>query len=435
MPTEIVMPRLSDTMDKGTVAHWNKKTGDSVKRGEVLLEIETDKANMELESYTDGILAKVMVSEGETADVGTPIGIVAADAAELKALQSGEAYTGDRKAEDPGASAAAKDASARRSRGAPEVSKAVPAESVAPPSGNGSANGSLRIKASPLARRIAEQRHIDLSRINGSGPGGRIVREDVESFVESVGPSAQKDRQQRPSQQSTHTGAQVEDEVTQLSLMQLTVGRRLSESVSTAPHFFVTSEIDMTHAVRMRSQINEAEPDLKVSFNDLVVKAAAVTLAKFPQVNASFDNGNVVRHGHVNIGIAVDLPDGLIVPVLKDVDRKGLRQIAVETRELVAAARHAKLKPDNFEGGTFTVSNLGMFGVDQFTAIINPPESAILAVGAIQDKPVVVKGEVVIRSRMRVTLSCDHRVIYGAGAAAFLAQLTRTLEHPVLALL
>ncbi|HEV3310836.1 MAG TPA: dihydrolipoamide acetyltransferase family protein [Chloroflexota bacterium] len=431
MPTEIVMPRLSDTMDKGTVAHWNKKAGDSVKRGEVLLEIETDKANMELESYTDGILARVMVSEGETADVGTPIGIVAADAAELKAIQSGEASSGDGKADELLAPAAAKDARTQPSRGASEGSEAVQAESIAPPSGN----GSLRVKASPLARRIAEQRHIDLSRINGSGPGGRIVREDVESFAESGAPSEQKERQQRPSQQPTHTDAPVEDEVVQLSRMQLTVGRRLSESVSTAPHFFVTSEIDMTHAVRMRLQINEAEPDLKVSFNDLVVKAAAVTLAKFPQVNASVDYGSVVRHGHVNIGIAVDLPDGLIVPVLKDVDRKGLRQIATEARELVEAARHAKLKPDNFEGGTFTVSNLGMFGVDQFTAIINPPESAILAVGAIQEKPVVVKGEIVVRSRMRVTLSCDHRVIYGAGAAAFLAELRRTLEHPVLALL
>ena len=422
------MPRLSDTMDRGTIAHWNKKAGDRVKRGEVLLEIETDKANMELESYSDGILAKIMVAEGETANVGAPIGIVAKDEAELKEIDSGSAGVAAQSSEN----------------GKPEPAEAAaaqvpePTEAVSPAA---SENG--RVKASPLARRIAQQRGIDLSHVTGTGPGGRIVREDVESFV-PLGASASQPAPVAPGypeavgkpQPAAHEQAPpAADEQVPLTRMQQTVATRLAQSMSTAPHFYVTAEIDMTHAVRMRAQINDAEPDLKVSFNDLVVKAAGVTLRKFPQINASFNGAGITRRADVNIGIAVDLPGGLIVPVLKHVDRKGLREIATETKDLVAAAREARLKPDSFEGGTFTVSNLGMFGVDQFTAIINPPESAILAVGAIAEKPVVVDGQIVIRSRMRVTLSCDHRVIYGADAAAFLAELRRTLEHPVLALL
>lgn len=428
MPTEIVMPRLSDTMDRGTIAKWNKQTGDRVSRGDVLLEIETDKANMDLESYADGILARIMVQEGEVAEVGAPIGVVAKDEAELHTLQSESAsvpHNGSARSERSGRS------EQKPGTGRPPRS---PIQSAPDALGNGLSldqhqNGSGRIKASPLARRIAEQRGIDLSEVRGSGPGGRIVRKDIESFT----PVMTAAREASPPPVSV--APLPTDEEIQLSRMQLTVGRRLAESKSTAPHFYVTSEIDMTHAVRMRAQINDAEPDLRVSFNDLVVKAAAVSLGKHPTVNASFQDGKLIRHGRINVGIAVDLPGGLIVPVLKNVDIKGLREITHEAKSLVAAAREAKLKPDNFEGGTFTVSNLGMFGVDQFTAIINPPESAILAVGAIAEKPVVVDGQVVVRSRMRVTLSCDHRVIYGADAAAFLAELRRTLEHPVLALL
>ena len=424
MSTEIVMPRLSDTMDKGTVARWNKQTGDPVKRGEVLLEIETDKANMDLESYADGILARIMVKEGETAVVGAPIGIVANDEAELKQITEAQPEAGNGKA----AAAPKAQAPARASTG----DGAQAAASTSAAAATDDSTDTSRIKASPLARRIAEQRGIDLKDVTGTGPGGRIVREDVESYVSGEVEPAQPTA---PIEQPLPVAVQAADEEIELSRMQLTVGRRLSQSMSTAPHFYVTTEIDMTHAIRMRAQINDAEPELKVSFNDLIVKAVGVALRKFPQVNASYSDGKVVRRGRVNLGIAVDLPGGLIVPVLKDVDRKNLREIATEAKALVTAAREAKLKPDNFEGGTFTVSNLGMFGVDQFTAIINPPESAILAVGAIQEKPVVVDKEVVIRSRMRVTLSCDHRVIYGADAAAFLAELRRTLEHPVLALM
>ncbi len=417
MPTEIVMPRLSDTMDRGTVARWNKRAGDPVKRGDVLLEIETDKANMDLESYADGILAKIMVAEGETADVGAPIGLVAADAAELEQIQGDGAQTEARA--EPAAPA----------KPAPTPAP-QPAEAASTEPREGTRDG--RVKASPLARRTAEQRGVDLRQIQGTGPGGRITRDDVEAFAQSGQQRAAPEIEPPQAIPARLTEA---DEELSLSRMQQAVGRRLAESMYTAPHFYVTAEIDMTHAVRMRAQINEAEPDLKVSFNDLVVKAVGVVLSRFPQVNASYREGRLIRHGSVHVGMAVNLADGLIVPVVRDVDRKGLRQIAGETRDLAARARDGKLKQGDLEGGTFTVSNLGMFGVDQFTAIINPPESAILAVGAIVERPVVVEGEIAVRARMRVTLSCDHRVIYGADAAAFLADLRRTLEHPVLALL
>lgn len=429
MSTEIVMPRLSDTMERGTIAHWNKKSGDSVKKGEVLLEIETDKANMELESYSDGILARIIVQEGETAAVGTPIGLVAGDETELKDLERDSPRGGN-----PAKEVAKSSGRPARRPDAAKTSPVTQAEQADAPS-----NGDVRIKASPLARRIAQRNDVDLTVVSGTGPGGRIVREDVESYAENRPAAGQarirstrtEDREAPAGKRRSASG----DREVPLSRMRQTVATRLSQSMTTAPHFYVTSEIDMTHAIRMRAQINDAEPDLDLSFNDLIVKASSVVLTRFPQVNASYLEGKIVQHGRVNIGIAVDIPGGLIVPVVKDIDRKGLRDIAAETKILVAGAREGRLKPDNFEGGTFTISNLGMYGIDQFTAIINPPESAILAVGAIQEKPVVFEGQIAVRSRMRVTLSCDHRVVYGAEAAAFLAELRRTLEYPVLVLL
>ena len=425
------MPRLSDTMDKGTVAQWKKRPGDRVSRGEVLLEIETDKANMELESYSDGILAKIMVDDGQTASVGAPIGLVAGDETELKGLSASNGAGSVAK------SAAKESAKERPSASVPETSAPIESAGTNGSAPTPSVDGD-RVRASPLARRIAQQKGIDLSQVTGTGPGGRIVREDVEAAAENgvaehatvIAPSKQPQRSA-----PVDVAPSGSDEVISLTRMQQTVATRLSQSMATVPHFYLTSEIDMTHAKRMRAQINDAEPDLKVSFNDLIIRACGLTLTKFPEINSTYADAKMIRHPDVNIGIAVDLPGGLIVPVLKRANQKTLRQIAEETKSLVAAAREAKLRPDNFEGGTFTVSNLGMFGIDQFTAIINPPESAILAVGAIQEKPVVVDGAIEIRSRMRVTLSCDHRLIYGADGAAFLAELRRTLEHPVLALL
>lgn len=431
MSTEIVMPRLSDTMDRGTVGKWNKRIGDAIRRGEVLLEIETDKANMDLEAYGDGFLARIMVDDGESAPVGAPIGIMAKDEAELSRIQGENSSAGARESQATGEQMEVSDeAQVLATAQPPTTAPPVPPET--PTDG--------RIKASPLARRVAQQRGIDLSLVQGTGPGGRITRDDVEAFggappvaapVEQPQPAVEQTEAERLPEPATVSG----DQEIELSRMQQTVGRRLVESKLSAPHFYVTAEIDMTHASRMRSQINEAEPDLKVSFNDLIVKAAGVVLTRFPQVNASYREGKVVRHGSVNVGIAVDLPAGLTVPVIRDVDRRGLRELSGRAKDLAVKARDGKLKQQDLEAGTFTVSNLGMFGVDQFTAIINPPESAILAVGAIAEKPVVVEGEIVIRQRMRVTLSCDHRMIYGADAAAFLAELRRVLEHPVVALL
>jgi pyruvate dehydrogenase E2 component (dihydrolipoamide acetyltransferase) len=422
VPVEIVMPRLSDTMDRGTVARWMKQTGDPVKRGEVLLEIETDKANMDLESYADGILARIIVTEGETAEVGTPIGIVAANEDELKEIQQ--------------AAAGGSSPSTREPEKVVTPVREAPADVVHTATDT---NGSGRIKASPLAKRVAEERGVDLSRVTGTGPGGRITREDVEKVAQQ--PQAVPASAPAPQPIPVAVPAPVapapleNDEEIQLTRMQQAVARRLSESKISAPHFYVTTEIDMTHSVRFREQINDAEPDLRLTFNDLIVKAVGVVLEKFPAVNASYQDGKVVRHAAVNVGVAVDLPDGLIVPVLKDVNKKSLSDVAGETKRLIAASREGRLKQGDLEGGTFTVSNLGMYGVDQFTAIINPPESAILAIGAIVEKPVVVDGEIVVRRRMRVTLSSDHRVIYGGIAAQFLAELRRTLEHPVLAVL
>jgi pyruvate dehydrogenase E2 component (dihydrolipoamide acetyltransferase) len=409
-------------MDRGTVARWMKQTGDPVKRGEVLLEIETDKANMDLESYADGILARIIVTEGETAEVGTPIGIVAANEDELKEIQQ--------------AAAGGSSPSTREPEKVVTPVREAPAAVVHTATDT---NGSGRIKASPLAKRVAEERGVDLSRVTGTGPGARITREDVEKVAQqsqAVPASAPAPQPVPVAVPAPVAPAPLEnDEEIQLTRMQQAVARRLSESKISAPHFYVTTEIDMTHSVRFREQINDAEPDLRLTFNDLIVKAVGVVLEKFPAVNASYQDGKVVRHAAVNVGVAVDLPDGLIVPVLKDVNKKSLSDVAGETKRVIAASREGRLKQGDLEGGTFTVSNLGMYGVDQFTAIINPPESAILAIGAIVEKPVVVDGEIVVRRRMRVTLSSDHRVIYGGIAAQFLAELRRTLEHPVLAVL
>lgn len=430
------MPRLSDTMDRGTVAKWNKQAGDHVKRGDVLLEIETDKANMDLESYSDGILARIIVNEGEAAAVGEPIGLVAANEEELKHIQAGAAPA-------DGQPAAAAPVPPSPAPGAAGSVDSAPSSSLrrGPVAGEAPSDG--RIKASPLAKRIAQQRGIDLARVNGTGPGGRIVREDVEGFTETSAapsvttePAAKEARPPAPRPVTSRAAKQSAESEIKLSRMQIAVGRRLAESKFSAPHFYVTQDVDMTHGVRMRAQINEAEPDLKVSFNDVIVKVVGATLRSFPQINASFKGESVIRHGSINVGVAVDIPGGgLVVPVIRDADRKGLGELAAEARDLTQRAREGSLKQQDLEDGTFTVSNLGMFGVEEFTAIINPPQSAILAVGAIIEKPVVVDGEIAVRSQMKVTLSCDHRVIYGADAAAFLAELRRVLEHPVMALL
>jgi pyruvate dehydrogenase E2 component (dihydrolipoamide acetyltransferase) len=429
MSVEIVMPRLSDTMDTGTIARWNKQVGDRVKRGEVLLEIETDKANMDLESYADGILAKIMVREGESAPVGAPIGIVAENEEELQRLQepvsAGSSQPPAATAAETGQSSPVREAQGT----APRLQVAeAPSE---------------RIKTSPLARRIAEEHNVDLRSVKGTGPAGRITREDVEAYLKQVhvpakeAASAEVAREAPPPPAPAivaPTGA--EEELVPMTRLQQTVARRMAESMFSAPHFYVTVEIDMTEARALLSQIERAaSEEVHIGPNDIILKACALALRRFPNVNASYRDGQIVHHRAIHIGNAVARPGALLVPVIRDADKKSLRAIAAESKDLIARAREGKLKQHELEGSTFTISNLGMYGVEQFTAIINPPEGAILAVGTIQPKPVVVNGEIVVRDRMRVTLSVDHRVIYGADAAEFLAEVRRLLENPLQILL
>jgi pyruvate dehydrogenase E2 component (dihydrolipoamide acetyltransferase) len=442
MATEVVMPRLSDTMDTGTVGKWLKNEGDQVSKGEVIAEIETDKANMEMESYASGILAKILVQEGQSVGLGEPIAMIAAKVQELQGDQpQTSAGTGDKPDGQSGDGAAPEQPQATRfdqelpSQGAPaapQIGKSEPNE---------------RVKASPLARRMAQEHDIELANVAGTGPGGRITKEDVQSFLNQAAPSGriQQPPQAQPAQprpepaqepsQTTPSGPARQPQPVQMSRMQQTIARRMSESKFSSPEFLLTAEYDMTDARALLRSVAGVEGAPKVGPNDLLIKAAAVALTKHPEVNAGWENNTMVRFGRINIGFAVALPDGLVVPVIKDADKLPLGEIANEAKALIEKSRTGKLAPHDYEGGTFTISNLGMFGIDQFTAIINPPEACILSVGSITPKPVVVEGEVKVRDRMRVTLACDHRVVYGAQGAEFLQTLRNLLEHPMLVVL
>jgi pyruvate dehydrogenase E2 component (dihydrolipoamide acetyltransferase) len=406
MPVEVVMPRLSDTMEEGTVLKWLHKEGEEVKKGEPLLEVATDKANMELEAYDSGTLEQITVGEGQTVPVGTQIALI-------------------RKPGEKGVAAAApREAAPAAKPEAPAVAEA-PAAAPAPPA----EEVGERIKASPLARRLAEEHGVDLSQIPGTGPGGRITKEDVDEHLAQRGPvPAAAPAPTAPPPPAPPAGAR---EVP-LTRMQDTIVRRMVESKTTVPHFYVTMEVDMGEAGRLRKAANEAAGGAQeISYNDIVVKAAALALRRFPEVNASYREGRILMNDVINVGIAVALAEGLVVPVIHDVDKKTLRQIASDAKEAIERARTGRLAPDDYVGGTFTVSNLGMFDVDEFSAIINPPQSGILAVGSVKPKPVVLDGEVKVADRMRVTLSADHRVYYGATAAQFLKEVKRLLESPL----
>lgn len=445
------MPRLSDTMDSGTVSRWLKREGEQVKRGEIIAEIETDKSNMELEAYDTGILARIIVHDGESATLGQPIALIAANEAEAAGLQEGgEDAAGTEPPADTTTSA--------RTQGVPQPEREQPAshtQTEAQPAarasgGNGqspgkgveSATAGGRIKASPLARRLATEHGIDLRRVAGTGPGGRIVKDDVESFVQANGgaapppPAGVETAREQPAQPAVAGGGARDGRPVELSRMQATIARRLTEARFTAPDFLLTAEIDMTQARALLSTLSGMEDAPKVGPNDLLIRVAALALAGNRNVNAGWENGTIMRYGRINIGNAVATPGGgLVVPVIGEADRKTLGQIAIESKALIERARAGKLAPNEYEGGTFTISNLGMYGIDQFTSILNPPEACSLAVGAIVAKPVVDGGEVVIRERMRVTLTCDHRAVNGAEGAEFLRSLRRYLENPMLALL
>ncbi|MGB2868256.1 MAG: pyruvate dehydrogenase complex dihydrolipoamide acetyltransferase [Bacteroidota bacterium] len=407
MATKILMPKLSDTMTEGVILKWRYKEGDKVKQGETLVEIESDKADMELEAYDSGILRKIIVPTRGKAPIGAAIGIIGDANDDIASLLT---------------DAAPPKAAPSPAQVKPEPSTVAPAppKTTTAPAPQPVTPGDGRVKASPLARRWATEKKIDLRTIPGSGPQGRIIKRDIESAVSGkVGMPA-------PTYAAIQPGTSQDVE---LSPIRKTIAKRMTESKQTAPHFYVTIEVDMEPAMAFREQLNNVF-DSKISFTDILVKACANALMLHPQVNGSFLGNAMRQYGYAHIAVAVALDDGLVTPVLKNCEQKGIGRINQELRDLVERARNRKLKPEEYSGGTFTISNLGMFGVDEFVAIINPPEGAILAVGSIMEKPVVKDEKIIIGHTMRLTLSSDHRIIDGAAAARFLQDLRKLIENP-----
>lgn len=412
MEEVVLMPRLSDTMTEGVIAGWNKNVGDTVKKGDVLAEIETDKATMELESYKNGTLLYQGAKKGEKIAVNDLLCIIGEEGkVDVNAIVAA--------AKGGGAAAPAQQAPAAQPAETPEAPAAQPTETS-------SANG--RIKASPLAKKLAAEKGIDISKISGSGDGGRIVKSDVDNYQPAAAsvPAAATGKSAAP---AVPAGQVSFDEVP-VSQMRKVIAKRLAESKFSAPHFYVTVAIDMDAAVASRAKLNEVSK-VKISFNDLVLKACAIALKQHPAINSSWLGDKIRVNHHVNIGVAVAVEDGLLVPVVRFADTKSLSQIAAEVKEFAQKAKDKKLQPADWEGNTFTISNLGMFGVEEFTAIINPPDACILAVGGISQVPVVKNGNIVAGNVMKVTLSADHRVVDGATAAAFLQTLKNLLEEPL----
>jgi pyruvate dehydrogenase E2 component (dihydrolipoamide acetyltransferase) len=412
MEEVVLMPRLSDTMTEGVIASWQKNVGDVVKKGEVLADIETDKATMELESYKDGILLYQGAKAGEKILVNDLLCIIGKDGLDVAAIVTGL---------KAGASAV--------STPVVETTPAAPAAPVAV--AEQAVVNSGRIFASPLAKRIAAEKGIDLKFVKGSGDNGRITKIDIDQYVpaSTVAPAAPVAQSAAPVVSNAVAG-QVSFTDVPVSQMRKVIAKRLSESLFTAPHFYLTMQIDMDAAIAARTKINEVA-SVKVSFNDLVVKATAMALKKHPKINSSWMGDFIRYNDHINIGVAVAVDEGLLVPVVRFADGKSLSQIGAEVKDFAQKAKDKKLQPSDWEGSTFTISNLGMFGIDQFTAIINPPDACILAVGGISQEPVVKNGQVVPGNIMKLTLSCDHRVVDGATGAAFLQTLKQLLEEPV----
>jgi pyruvate dehydrogenase E2 component (dihydrolipoamide acetyltransferase) len=506
---EVTMPRLSDTMTEGTIAKWLKQPGDQVKKGDILLEIETDKATMELEAYEAGVVEKVLVNEGQTVPIGQPIMLIgdgsgaaqpsgdgqpsggdgtqaeaaapeapgapaegsgtgAAGSATQGATAPGQDTTGARPAEAGEGDTQASTDAPKRSEQAPAEpqrsygyghptaetalapggsaptqaapQQAAPAQTAPQPQANG------EVRASPMARAVARELGVNLAAVHGSGPGGRVIRADVEQAAKGgTAPQPAPAAQPAPSQQPSAAPASapapapaqagVDQEVEEIPLTNIRriTGQRMVESLQSAPHFFLTALIDVTDLLALRQQINGqlGDSERRISVNDLIVKACALTLRAVPEANSSFAGDKILRKKRIHVGIAVPTERGLTVPVIKDTDQKSVGQIARESHALIEKARAGRLTPADFTGGTFSVSNLGMFGIEHFTAVINTPEAAILAVGAAMKEPVVVDGEVVIRDRMRVTLSVDHRALDGADGARYLQELKKLLESPL----
>ena len=428
----VTMPRLSDTMTDGTVASWLKKVGDTVAEGDILAEIETDKATMEFESFNAGTLLFIGVNDGETAPVdsvlaiigpaGTDITGIAENYKKVDAAPKAESKTSEAKAENTSSEA--------ESKGEPSESKSdEPIQVVAE---------GKRIFISPLAKKIAEEKGININQVKGSGENGRIVKSDIENFTPAAAAPQSESKPTTPAaQEASATPAkpytpvgEVSSEEVKNSQMRKIIAKRLSESIFTAPHFYLTIEVVMDEAMKSRAVINTI-PDTKVSFNDMVIKGCAMALRKHPKVNSQWKEEATILNHHINIGVAVAVEDGLVVPVLRFADSQSLTQIGGNVKDLAGRAKNKKLQPAEMEGSTFTVSNLGMFGITEFTSIINQPNSAILSVGAIVEKPVVKNGQIVVGNTMKVTLACDHRTVDGATGAQFLQTLKQYLENPV----
>ncbi|HZH34811.1 MAG TPA: pyruvate dehydrogenase complex dihydrolipoamide acetyltransferase [Pyrinomonadaceae bacterium] len=454
MAEKFLMPKLSPTMEEGQIARWLKKEGEAFKNGETLAEVDTDKATMEMTALKDGVLLKIIKDDGDTVPLGDPIAIVGNAGEDISALLG-----------EIGGNGASKPAG--KSEVQPAEAQATPSPEKQPQAAQTAASGSDdkpaakeqnaqaasvetasqgengRLIVSPIAARMAGEAGLNLSSLKGSGPGGRIIKRDIETALanQKAAPQIAEQTQQETTQAAPvfqapaiEGASAFRDEPT--TQMRRTIATRLVSSIGPVPHFFLTIEVEMDKAMDLRKQINAALPeDRKVSLNDIVIKVVANSLMQHPQVNASYQDRAIRYFERADISVAVAIPDGLITPVVRGANQKGIAQISAEVKELAGRARDKKLKPEEFTGGTFSISNLGMFGIEEFTAIINPPEAAILAVGAAQAKPVVRDGEVVVRNMMRVTMSCDHRVIDGATGAQFLKTFKQMLENPILMLM
>jgi len=411
----IGLPKLSPTMEEGTLVAWTKKEGDEVEVDDLLAEVETDKATMEFRSFDRGVLLKILVPEGETLEPDVPVAIIGKAGEDISDLLE-QVASKSASASEPASEPAPAPEPASASESAP-ASESESAPESAPASG--------RVLSSPLVRKLARERSIDLRNVEGSGPQGRIVKRDIESYA---APSAAA---------SGASGERLPPRVVKASSMRRTIARRLTESKQTVPHYYLTIDVDIAPLSDARSAMNaelEASGE-KVSLNDLIIKAAATTLRRVPEVNASWMEKEIHYHQVVDISVAVAVDDGLMTPVIRDADRKGVAEIAREVRDLAERARDRKLQPEEMSNGTFSISNLGMFGIEEFSAVINPPEAAILAVGTIRNEPVVEGGAIVAGRRMRFTMSCDHRVIDGATGAKFMAAFKSTIESPLTMLL
>lgn len=411
MAEVITMLALSPTMEEGTLVEWLKSEGDSVEEGELIAEIETDKATMEMESFHDGVLLKLIAKKGDALRVGAPLAVVGRKDEDISDLLAGLGQ---------------KDSSAPAQETKPEtkaVEEQAKPEKTAP---KPESDDSDRIKASPVARKMAKEKGLDLATLEGSGPHGRIIMKDVEK---ASAPSPSRVAQ---------VAAESSSNMVALSQMRKTIARRLVDVWNDTPHFYLTADIDMAKAMAQRAEINAqlkaAGSEVKISVNDLIVKASAVALRNYPKMNVAFRGDSIEQYDDVHVGVAVAIPDGLITPVIRDADRKTLSQVATEIRELATRAKDKRLKPHEYTGSTFSISNLGMYQIDEFSAIINPPEAAILACGSVRQTPVVEDGEIVVGTRMKITLSCDHRAVDGAVGAEFLMELRRLLENPILLL-